>query len=141
MGKDTKFSSTNQPKKGRGRSERTKFIEAMKRRGQTEEEFYDLVLEKAMDEDSPIAISEVLRRISPVPKAVAPSIEFSLDKSATPHEKASQILDAISTGEVPPDIGVMLIQSIKAFVDIEEFTELKKRIEKLEEVLNAGLAK
>ena len=133
-----RFSSENQPKKRKGKSERTKFIEALQRRNSSEEEFYDSLVSKAMDEDSPIAISEILKRVSPIPKQVAPAIEFDLDKDAKPHQKAEQILDAISTGQIPPDIGSTLISSIKAFVDIEEFTELKRRIEKLEEKLTIG---
>lgn len=138
MTKDTKFSSTNQPKKGRGKSPRTKWLEALKSHGKTEEEFYQLVIKEALDSKSPMAISEVLKRISPIPKQVAPTIEFELDNTAPPHKKAEQILDAISTGQIPPDIGATLISSIKAFVDIEEFTELKRRIENLEKKLTIG---
>lgn len=136
----SKFTTENQPKnrKGRGKSERTKFLDALKAKGHTEEQFYERLIEQAMDDGSPIAISEILKRVSPIPKQVAPAIEFDLDKDAKPHQKAEQILDAISTGQIPPDIGSTLISSIKAFVDIEEFTELKRRIEKLEAVLNGG---
>lgn len=135
-----KFSEDYQPtnRRGRGKSEKTKFLEALQRRSMTEVDFYDKLIEKALDEDSSIAMTEVLKRISPIPKQVAPSIEFDLDTSAKPHEKASQILDAISSGQIPPDIGATLMQSIKVFVDIEEYTDLKARIEKLEELLNAG---
>ena len=134
------FTSENQPKnrKGRGKSERTKFLEALQRNSYSEEDFYDQLISEAMGEKSPIAMSEILKRVSPIPKAVAPTIEFDLDKNAKPHEKAGQILDAISSGQIPPDIGSTLITSIKAFVDIEEFTELKKRIQKLEEALNVN---
>ena len=138
MSNKGKFTSENQPKKGRGKSERTKWIEALNKADHSEGDFYELVISQAMDEKSPMAINEVLRRISPIPKAVAPSIEFNLGEKSEPHEKAEQILDAISNGEIPPDIGATLISSIKAFVDIEEFTELKRRIEKLEAVLSGS---
>lgn len=135
-----KFSEDYQPEKrrGRGKSERTKFLEALGRNSLSEEDFYDELINQAMFEKSPMALSEILKRVSPIAKAVAPTIEFDLDKKAKPHEKAGQILDAISSGQIPPDIGSTLITSIKAFVDIEEFTELKKRIEKLEEALNVN---
>lgn len=132
------FSSDNQPRKGRGKSERTKWIEALTKSGHSEQDFYELVIDEAMNQRSAMAVGEILRRISPIPKQVAPSIEFDLKKDSEPHEKAEQILDAISAGQIPPDIGATLITSIKAFVDIEEFTELKRRIEKLEAVLNGG---
>ena len=137
MGKEKGyFTSENQPKRGRGKSERTKWVEALKRSSHTEEDFYDAIVIEAMTEKSPIAMDHILKRISPIPKAVAPYIEFNLDSKAKPHEKAGQILDAISNGEVPPDIGTMLISSVKAFVDIEEYTDLKERIEKLEKLIN-----
>lgn len=131
----TTFDENKQPKRRRGKSERTKFVEALKRNGYSEEEFYDQLITEAMTEKSPIAMSEILKRVSPIAKAVAPSIEFKLDKDAKPHVKASQILDAISSGEIPPDIGGMLMGSIKSMVDIEEYTDLKIRIEKLEAML------
>lgn len=65
-------------------------------------------------------------------------VKFEMDRNAKPHEKANQILNAISTGEIPPETGTKLIQSIKAVVDIEEYTELKERIERLEGVVNGG---
>ena len=135
MSNKGRFTSYNQPKKGRGKSERTKWLEAMKKAGHSEDEFYELIIEQAMSGESPMAVNEILRRISPIPKAVAPSIEFDLDPSAKPHQKAEQILDAISNGKIPPDIGATLIASIKAFVDIEEYTVLKDRVEAIEKSL------
>lgn len=133
-----KFTSEYQPKKGRGKSERTKWIEALKEKGHSEQAFYNLVIDEAMNEKSAMAVGEILRRISPIPKQVAPSINFELNKKALPHEKAIQILDAVSDGIIPPDIGVMLINSIKSLVDIEEYTALKERIQQLEATINGG---
>lgn len=132
----TTFTADKQPAKRRGKSERTKFLEALARNNYSEDEFYDHLVLEAMKEKSPIAMGEILKRVSPITKAVAPMIEFKMTKSAKAHVKAGQILDAIASGEVPPDIGTMLISSIKAMVDIEEYTDLKARIEKLEAVLN-----
>jgi hypothetical protein len=135
MGK--KFSENYQPekRKGRGKSERTKFLEALQRSSFTEEDFYDHLISEAMVDKSPIALSEILKRVSPIPKATAPTIEFELDSKLKPHQKASATLDAIASGRIPPDIGSMLITSIKAFVDIEEHDDLKDRIEKLESMI------
>ena len=43
---------------------------------------------------------------------------------------------AISTGDIPPDVGSMLIQAAKNMVDIELATDLKERIEAIEAKLN-----
>lgn len=130
------FSAENQPKKrkGRGKSERTKWIEALQRNNESEESFQDAVILQAMGDKNPIAMEHILKRISPIPKPVAPTVEFELT-ATEPHEKAFQILDGIACSQIPPDIGNMLIQSIKSTVDIEEYTDLKQRIESLERKL------
>ena len=131
----TSFSKSNQPK-GRGKSERTKILDAMKRAGQTEEGFFDLLMEKAFNPEDNFTFKELLNRMSPMPKAVNPLYNFDLPKESKPHEKAAFVLDAISTGVIPSDVGNICIQAIKAMIDIEEYTDLKERIEKLEKALS-----
>ena len=132
----TTFGKDAQPKKGRGKSERTKILEAMERAGQTEEGFYDLLMEKAFNPEDNFTFKELLNRMSPMPKAVNPLYNFDLPKESKPHEKAAFVLDAISTGVIPSDVGNICIQAIKAMIDIEEYTDLKERIEKLEKALS-----
>ena len=134
----TSFDSTNQPKerKGRGKSERTKILEAMQSAGQTEEGFYDLLMEKAFNPEDSFTFKELLNRMSPLPKAVNPIVEFDFPKKAKPHIQAAFVLDAVASGVIPSDIGNMFVQSIKAMIDIEEYTDLKERIEKLEKALS-----
>tara|TARA_R110000803_G_scaffold166271_1_gene229616 strand:+ start:216 stop:644 length:429 start_codon:yes stop_codon:yes gene_type:complete len=133
----TSFTKANQPK-GRGKSERTKILEAMVRFGKTEEGFYDLLMEKAFNPEDNFTFKELLNRLSPIPKAVSPLYKFDLPKDSKPHEKADYILTAIADGEIPGDIGNICIQAIKAMIDIEEYTDLKERIIKLEETLNGS---
>lgn len=132
-----RFTTENQPK-GRGKSERTKILEALKRAGKSEEGFYDLLIARAIDPDDTFALREVLSRFSPIKKAVLPSVEFELDKDGTPAEKVGQILFAISNSEVAPDVGAMIIQAVKNAVDVEANTELKQRIEEIEKALSIG---
>lgn len=119
----------------RGKSERTKILEAMKRAGQTEDGFYDLLVTKANNPDDNFTFKELLSRMSPVPKAVAPVYKFDLPSDAKPHEKANYILTAMASGEIPSDIGSICIQAIKTMIDVEEYTDLKARIEALEKAL------
>lgn len=130
----TSFSKSNQPK-GRGKSERTKILDAMKRAGQTEEGFYDLLMTKAFNPEDNFTFKELLNRVSPIPKAVSPIFKFELPEDAKPHIKADYILIAMAKGDIPSDIGNICIQAIKAMIDIEEYTDLKERIEKLEKAL------
>ena len=67
--------------------------------------------------------------------SVKPSCElvtFDFDRESKPHEQASDVMKAIACGDIPPDIGNQFIQSIKSMIDIEEYTDLKERIEGIE---------
>ena len=46
------------------------------------------------------------------------------------------VLTAMADGDLPPDVGRMFIESIASIVKIDEYTELKDRIDNLEGVLN-----
>lgn len=133
----TSFTSENQPKnpQGKKKSERTKILEAMARVGKTEEGFYDLLVKKAMDKDDSFTLKELMTRLSPIPKAVSPLVNFEFPKDASPHKQAVCVLSAVSQGLIPSDIGNMFIQSIKSLIDIEEYTDLKDRIDAIEKGL------
>lgn len=98
----TSFNKDNQPKKGIGKSERTKILEAMQRAGETEEGFYDLLMEKAFNPEDNFTFKELLTRLSPIPKAVAPAVNFDFDATANLHEQSGQVLEAIAKGDLPP---------------------------------------
>lgn len=72
------------------------------------------------------------------PKPTMPLVEFSMPDKATPLQKAEAILKAVSKGQMPPDIGAMLIQAAKHVIDIEETTELKERLDAIEKELGIG---
>jgi len=128
------FSSTNQPKdrKGRGKSKRTKLIEAMERAGETEEGFYDLLIRKAFNPDDDFAMKEVLNRMYPMKKAVAPSIEFDFDEKQSLAVLSENIMKATAVGDIPPDISKMMMDNVSSMIKIKEVTELEERIESLE---------
>lgn len=132
--KSTQFSSDNQPqkRKGRGKSERTKILESFKRMSKTEEDFYDLLAEKAFNPEDSFSYKELLNRLSPMPKATTPCIEFELDEKGSISQKAEQIIAGISKGEIPPDIGNQLIVSMSALMNIKEKTEFEERLKALE---------
>jgi hypothetical protein len=134
------FSKTNQPKVGskqgkRGRNKRNLFLEALTRQSKTEEDFYDLMVERAFQEGDIYASKELLSRLYPVPKATMPLVNFEFPKGAKPHEQAASVLEAIAGGEIPSDIGSVFMQAIKVMIDIDEYTDLKERIHSIEESL------
>lgn len=130
----TSFGTENQPKKRtpRGKSERTKILESFGRLSRTEEEFYDLLTEKAFNPEDQFSFKELLSRISPIPKAVAPFVKFELDPDKNLHEQSAQILVAISKGEIPPDIGNSIISNMAHIVKVKEVTDMDERLKAME---------
>ncbi len=68
-------------------------------------------------------------------KPVGESVNFEFDNTASLADQASQVLDAVSKGDLPVDHGKQLVDSIKSLAEIIANTELKKRIEAIEESL------
>lgn len=64
-------------------------------------------------------------------------VEFEFDVKASPSKQASQVMSAAASGEIAPDIANMFVSSIASMLKIDEVTELQKRIEALEKVMNA----
>lgn len=143
-------SESRKKMKGRGKDRRTLILEAMRRSSafgvidedsneEVEIKFYESIVDTANDEkhrDSGMCRKILIDKIFPNFKPTNESVNFEFDKDLKPHEQAAQVMDGVAKGVIPPDIGVMFVSSIKSMIDIEEYTELKKRIEKLEGVLN-----
>ena len=135
----SKFTSNNQPdpeKKKRGKSERTKILEAMERTGKTESGFYDLLVERAHNPEDNFSYGELLKRLSPIQKAVMPTYPFELDANLDHHQQSQQVVDAISKGDIPADIGTMIIGSIANTLKIKEVTDFESRLKAIEEAQN-----
>ena len=122
----TSFDKDKQPvkRKPRGQSERTKILDAMKRKGKTETGFYDELITRAFNPDDNFTFKEVLARMSPIPKAVSPLYQFTFNEKAEPHVKASQVLKAMADGVLPSDIGALYISGIQSMLKIKEVTDI-----------------
>jgi hypothetical protein len=133
----TSFDSNNQPvdRPPRGQSFKTKLIESLKRKNMTEDDFIDMLVERAIA-DGGVFLQELLKRYNPVPKQSHESIIVEgWPKDGTPAEKANKVLDCITDGTIPPDVGSILIEAISKSLGIEEVTELAKRLEAIEKLL------
>jgi hypothetical protein len=129
----TTFGKDKQPANGRGKSERTKILNAMKETNKTEEGFYQLLVNKAHDPEDNFAFKELLSRLSPVPKAVSPLYEFTFDIEGSPHKQALQIINAIADGKIPSDVGNIIITSISSMLNIQEKTDFEERLKAIED--------
>lgn len=144
--KDTQFSSSKQPKqrKARGKAERTKLLDALKRKGKSEDSFYDEMLDRAFNKDdpaSPALLKEVISRLYPTSKATLPTVEFDFDENGTAAQKAAQILKAASEGVIPPDVANTFIAAISNTLKIDEMSDLRSDVEEIKAILNASSGK
>lgn len=135
--KSTQFSADRQPKNRRGKSKSTLIEEALKRKSLSVDEFYDNLLTQALGGEVSL-MREVLIRLHPASKQTAPLINFQYPENGTPVEKIDSIIHAVSSGEIPSDIGKQVVDIIKIGIDVQEVTELMERVAKLEKMLSGG---
>ena len=156
----TSFDENKQPeeRKPRGKGKKSLMLDAIRDVCKDEKEFFKQVVviglggwtqpEKEGEDDdvvdpvfqnpNPMLINMVLNRIEPPLKAIAPMVEFDFDVTLSPHEKADQILVAISDGKLAPDIGQMIINSIQSMLKIQEVTDIDERLKAIEELAKNG---
>lgn len=87
---------------------------------------------KALEGDTNAA-SIVLSKVMPSIKAQAEKVSFDFDAGAPISEQVAQVLDGIAAGAVAPDVGRLIIESIKALSDVRATEQLEARIAALEE--------
>ena len=87
---------------------------------------------KALEGDTNAA-SIVLAKILPSVKAQAEKVSFDFDGTLPISEQVAQVLDAIAAGAVAPDVGRLIIDSIKSLSDVRASEQLEARIAALEE--------
>lgn len=137
-----KFSSEYQPeKRGGGPSSAMKKLrDALERKfssGDVEgyETFEDWLVDKALAEGG-VYLQVVTSRAVPTYKPTLEPIKIDYPKDGTAVEKADAVYKAVADGEIPADVGSMLIDSLSKMLNIEELTDLKARLERIEEILN-----
>lgn len=91
---------------------------------------------KALEGDTG-AISVVLSKVMPSLKAQAEKVNFDLDTDAPASEQVGQVLDAIAQGRLAPDVGRLIIDSVKALAEVKATEQLEARIAALEEARGA----
>ena len=95
-----------------------------------EQGFWLAVAVQAKEGDS-TALSMLAARLAPPYRPTAHEVEFELSDGDL-YQKAESVLEAISAGQLPPDLGVNLIQAINATAKAMETIDLENRIAKLE---------
>lgn len=88
------------------------------------------------DNASSTILNEFMKRSFPPLKPTVEAVRFDFPSNGTATEKALAVIDAVSRGDIPVDIAQTVVGIIKDSVIIEEGTDLKERIAKLESLIN-----
>lgn len=107
-------------------------------RDEAEKAFISHAAQRAFNSSDPSSntvLNEFLKRTFPPLKQTQEAVSFNFPVDGTPAEKAISVVEAISNGDIPADVGQTIIAIIKDAVVIEESTDLKARIEELEKAL------
>lgn len=90
-----------------------------------------VVIDSALEGDVQAA-ALVLARIAPALKAQAEKVSFEFDATASMTEQVQAVLQGIADGDVPPDVGKQIIESIATLAGIKQIDELEQRLAALE---------
>ncbi len=132
----TQFSKTNQPKSRRGKDVRTKMLEAIKKvTGKNEGAFYQEIATRAVNQGDVVLMKELMMRVAPVARPVTPEVHFDFPETGSPVDQVDAIMKAVSLGKVPADVGQMLVNMIRAKLDVLEISELADRLAAIERQL------
>lgn len=135
----TRFSADRQPTRRRGKEMRTKILEAIKEQTKLNEKgFYKKVAERAIDGGDTLMLKELLTRVAPAAKPVAPAVQFDFPENGTPVEQVDAVLRAVAAGKVSPDVGQQLVAMIRGKLDVLEISELADRLAAIEAQLAEG---
>lgn len=143
------FGTDKQPNKRRGKAFKTKLFEAIREKAlleaspdasndDVEQLFIQHLAVQAMSEDNIGMLRELMNKSYPPLKPTMDAFSFDLPEDSSPSQKAQAILVAVSNGDLPPDVGSMLITASKAALDIDVMTDLKERIEALEKLYESS---
>ena len=78
------------------------------------------------------AMRIVLERLAPPLKARVDPVSFDLNPEGSYTDQARQIMQAVSEGQLSPDVGKMLIDGIASVARVDELDEIRQRLEALE---------
>ena len=130
-----KFTSENQPEKKGNQWFRTKLIDGLKRRAMSEDQFIDLLIDKAVN-DGGVFLTELMKRYSPPHKpTLEPVVIDNWPKDGTAAQKSEAVLDAMAEGVIPFDLGVAMMEAISKSLGINETTDFMERVIRLEKLL------
>ena len=90
-----------------------------------------VVVEAALEGDIQAA-GIVLSRVAPALRPQADKVTFSFDAKASLVEQVEAVLQAVADGQVSPDVGKQIIETIGSLGAIRQYEDLERRLAALE---------
>ena len=90
-----------------------------------------VLIAQALEGDTGAA-SLILSRVLPALRNQTEKVQFPFDPCAPIPQQIEAVLAAVAVGAVAPDVGQVIIQSVKALADVRAVEELEARIITLE---------
>ena len=90
-----------------------------------------VVIEAALAGDMQAA-GIVMARISPALKSQAQTVQFDFNSEGSLTDQIRQILQGISLGQVPPDVGRQIVEAVASLSAVKQLEEVEARLTALE---------
>lgn len=149
----TTFSDEVKPTRGRGKSFLTKLTDVIRDKamlevgeGASKEEaeraFIEHLSQRAFDASdgqSVQLLKSLIDKSYPPLKSALPKYEFNLPENATASQRSEAIMKAVADGDIPADVGALMVQTAKTCLEIEMGSDLVERLESLERQLTKKL--
>jgi hypothetical protein len=90
-----------------------------------------VVVEAALEGDIQAA-GIVLSRVAPALRPQADTVTFSFDAKASLVEQVESVLQAVADGQVAPDVGRSIIETIGSLAAMRQYESFEKRLAALE---------
>ncbi len=91
----------------------------------------DVMLQKALEGDS-AAAALVVNRVLPVLRPQSEKVSFTLDVDQPISRQVEQVLAAVAKGDVAPDVGKKIVETVQALGNVRTIEDLEQRIAALE---------
>ena len=108
---------------------RTKFLDGLKAASTNEEQFISKILALAQ-EGNTTCLNICATRLWKEPRATLPS--FELPQAPSKQENATNIISAMVTGDISPDMAVAALTALRGAAELTEMAEILERLKELE---------
>ena len=109
--------------KKRGKAKKTLMLDAIRDVCANEKEFSGEVVRIALAEKNPTLLTYIFDQIQPRDRA---RYQFDYDKDLPLIDQVKQTVESVALGEIPPEVGKMVVDCITSAMKVEEFTVLKE---------------